>query len=78
MKKDKEVYSKWRGGMEEMYDQLYEQNNVEEELDLKAESMPVDKNIRSKKEKKGFFSKLNDAMSNNMHRAMQFNSENLK
>ena len=76
--KDKEAYSKWKGAMGEMYDQLYEQNNMEEEMNIKAVAMPVDDNLNAKKKKKGFFSKLNDAMSNNMHKAMQFNSNNLQ
>ena len=76
--RDKEAYSKWKGAMGEMYDQLYDQNNMEEELFLQAESMPADTSMKSKKEKKGFISKLNDAMSNNMYKAMQFNSQNLQ
>ena len=76
--KDKEAYSKWKGAMGEMYDQLYDQNNMEEELNIQAAMMPADDDMKSKKKKKGFFSKLNDAMSNNMHKAMQFNSYNLQ
>mmetsp|Transcript_1585 Transcript_1585/g.1926 ORF Transcript_1585/g.1926 Transcript_1585/m.1926 type:complete len:235 (+) Transcript_1585:1329-2033(+) len=74
---DKVVYSKWKGAMNEMYDQLHEQNNMEEALDMQQISKPMDSQMASKKKKKGFFSKLGDKMSKNMQKQKRFNKNSL-
>ena len=65
----------WKGAMKNMYDGLQEQNNLEE---MALESAEVLGGESRKKEKKGFFSKMNDKISSAVHSNHQMNSNVLK
>uniref|UniRef100_A0A7S3NC32 Uncharacterized protein n=1 Tax=Euplotes harpa TaxID=151035 RepID=A0A7S3NC32_9SPIT len=73
---DKTSYTNWKHAMNDMYDQLHEQNNLEEQIVYERVKKPV-KVTEQKRKRKAFNSKISDAMSNNMHHALQFNSMNL-
>lgn len=67
---DQRVYSNWKNQMNEIYNDIHEQNNIEE---VAMEAAEVDDSGLERKQKKGFFSKLGDKLSKNMQQKKQFN-----
>ena len=63
----------WKGHMKEMYSGLQEQNDLEEMANDNVEELGLAG--EQKKQKKGFFSKMNDQMSSAMHQNKQMNSK---
>mmetsp|Transcript_9488 Transcript_9488/g.9245 ORF Transcript_9488/g.9245 Transcript_9488/m.9245 type:complete len:142 (+) Transcript_9488:2-427(+) len=72
----KQVYQGWSHQMNEMYDDIHMQNNVEEMMEGDPGMMA--KEEAPAKSKKGFFSKLGDKLSKNLRKGTQFNSKNFK
>ena len=75
---DKETYKNWKGNLNIMYDQLHDQNNMEEQAMVVAKAMPKESKMQSKKKKKGFFSKMGDALTSNMYNVSNMNSRKLR
>ena len=75
---DKETYKNWKGNLNIMYDQLHDQNNMEEQAMVVAKAMPKESKMQSKKMKKGFFSKMGDALTSNMYNVSNMNSRKLR
>lgn len=73
--KDQKMFKAYKQDMNEMYNQIHEQNNLEEMMDVGGE---VDIGKKSKKKKKGFFSKMSDALSSNLNKKSKMNSAGLK
>lgn len=71
---DQRVYSNWKNQMNEIYNDIHEQNNMEE---VAMEAAAFDDSGLERKQKKGFFSKLGDKLSKNMQQKKQFNKKNL-
>ena len=61
---DQRVYSNWKNQMNDIYNDIHEQNNMEE---VAMEAAVFDDAGAERKQKKGFFSKLGDKLSKNMH-----------
>ena len=72
---DKRKYKAYKGSMKGMYGQIHEQNNLEE-MQM-APMMGDSKDTAPTKNKKGFFSKMNDALSSNIVKQSRFTSANL-
>uniref|UniRef100_A0A7S3N7T7 Uncharacterized protein n=1 Tax=Euplotes harpa TaxID=151035 RepID=A0A7S3N7T7_9SPIT len=72
--KDEMMYGNWKNQMNEMYNDIHEQNNMEECV---MQNMDVGDDGMEKKKKKGFFSKLGDKMSKNMQKQKRFNKNSL-
>ena len=71
---DVHMYNNWRGQMNDFYDGMHMQNNMEEvaQMDRQLDGAAV-----KKKEKKRFFSKLGDQMSANVQRNKKMNKNSL-
>jgi hypothetical protein len=78
------AYRGWKKNMNELYDDIHVQNNIEEMACDQMKMMDMDDKDEvivekaSKKTKKGFFSKLGDKFSKNLSKNSKFSSKNFK
>ena len=75
---DKATYKNWKANLNVMYDQLHDQNNMEEEAMVIAKTLPKESKMNSKKKKKGFVSKMGDALTSNVYNVSSMNSKKLR
>ena len=71
---DVQMFNNWKHHMNDIYNDIHDQNNIEEWAAISSE---VDEAAKSKKKKKGFFSKLGDKLSKNIQHNKNFTSSNL-
>ena len=71
---EKDIYKGWSNQMNEVYDDIHMQNNMEEMASEQVDSM---REMKAPK-KKGFFSRIGDKLSKNLRKQTQFNSNNFK
>lgn len=75
---DQKYYKNWKKQMNEVYGQFHEQNNMEEIVQLApAKDAVMSTNQKQKGAKRGFFSKMNDALSSNIVKNSRFTTKNL-
>ena len=72
---DAKMFNNWKHQMNEIYNDIHVQNNIEE---WAAITSAEDVAAASKKKKKGFFSKLGDKLSKNIQHNKNFTSSSLK
>ena len=75
---DKAIYKNWKANLNVMYDQFCNQDNMEEEAMVTAKSLPKESKMNSKKKKKGFASKVGDALTSNKYNVSSMNSKKLR
>jgi hypothetical protein len=71
---DMRMYNNWKGQMNEVYNDIHMQNNIEE---VAMDNIGSGDYVPEKKAKKGFFSKLGDQMSKNVQKQKRFNKKSL-
>ena len=71
---DLRSYNAWNQNMNNVYGMLQHQQVVEKIAESESVGMPQPE----KKKKKGFFSKLGDALSSNLYQASKSNTKSMK
>ena len=77
---DYKMFNNWKHQMNEVYDDIHQQNNMEEQecVVMSSDKLGMPSSYSKPKSKKGFFSKLGDRMSKNTHKTKTMNTRSIK